>query len=227
MDDLKILVPVVYGVANEIAGDFGWANRAFFGKHTVAKAARSGAQYAAKKIPEFVDYLKNKRKTSEHIKNQRSYDESLKIKRETYYYENLEKVLLHFGVDTEISKKLVNIMNIQQNSDGSLSYDFLSGFLKNGGVPFGYTIDQKINASGFRAFVNNLRGKCKLDIDREGRLIFGNARYDVKHSKGWTGGKFSYPYDKLRVTDLNSHFAQDYLLLCDYADFFWNPNFGY
>lgn len=228
LDDLKILVPVVYGVANEIAGDFGWANRAFFGKHTVAKAARSGAQYAAKKIPEFVDYLKNKLKTSEHIKNQRSYDESLKIKRETYYYENLEKVLLHFGVDTEISKKLVNIMNIQQNSDGSLSYDFLNGFSKNGQVPFGYTIDQKIIASGFRAFVNNLRGKCKLDIDGEEILIFGDARYAVKHYKGFNSGKLSYHYDMLRVTDLNSKFYRNGASFNDYAEFFWKTNyFGY
>ena len=213
-DDLKFGVSALYVVSNELAGDFGWANRAFFGKHTVAKAARSGAQYAAEKIPEFVDYLKNKRETAKYIKNQRSYDKSFKIKREQYYYENLEKVWLHFGVDAEISKKLVDIMNVEESpEDGGLSYNFLNVLLKNGKVPYGSTIAQKINVSGFRVFVNNLRGDCKLGIDEKGRLIFGDARYAVKHYKGFNGGTHSYPYDFLRVTNLNSN--------NDYAEFFW------
>lgn len=221
VDDLKILVPVVYGVANEIVGDLGLANLPFFGKYTVAKAARSGAQYAAEKIPKFVNYLENKRKTAERIKNQRSYDKSLKIKREQYYYENLEKVWLHFGVDAEISKKLVDIMNIQQNSDGSLSYDFLYRFLKNGEVPGGNNIAQKINVSGFRVFVNNLRGESELDIDGEGKFIFGNLSYYVKSLINFAGYQCG-SCRGLKVTSLNSQsFDKSGLRVNDYAEFFW------
>ena len=229
LGDFKVLVPGLYLVANEIAGDLGLSDHEFFGKNTIAKAARSGVQYAAKKTPEFVDYLENERETAEHIKNQKFYDGYFKIKREKYYYENLEKVWLHFGVDAEISKKLVDIMNIQQNSDGSLSYDFLNGFSKNGQVPFGSTIAQKIDFSGFRGFVNNLRGASKLDINENGRFIFGNESYSVHFQKG-RGMLNAYYYERLRVTNLNSESFHNDGFYYDYADFFWKTNyfgFGY
>lgn len=227
LGDFKVLVPGLYLVANEIAGDLGLSDHEFFGKNTIAKAARSGVQYAAKKTPEFVDYLENKRKTAELIKNQKYYDEKSKTEREQYYYENLEKVWLHFGVDSEISEKLVDIMNIQ-NSDSSLSYNFLSGFFKNGVVPGGYSIAQKIDVSGFRVFVDNLRGASKLDIDRGGRFIFGDMCYEVESVDGFDGYQGMGYYKKLRVTNLNSKsFYKSGYFLNDYADFFWKTNFGY
>lgn len=222
LDDLKVWVPGLYLVANEIAGDLGLSDHEFFGKNTIVKAAKSGAQYAAKKIPDFVGYLENKRKTAQYIRNQKLYDENLRIKREQYYYENLEKVLLKFGVNSEISKKLVKIMNMQENSDGSLSYNFLSEFLKNGEVPAGNNIAQKIDISGFRGFVNQLRGKSKLDIERKGRFIFDEKQhYAVEYLEGFDG-KHVFGYQKLRVTNLNSEsFHKNGSYSYDYADFFW------
>ncbi len=222
LDDLKFWVPASYIVANEIAGDFYLADREFFGKFTVGK----GGKKVAEKVAEFVDYLKNKYKTAEYIKSQKLYDENSNAKREKYYYENLEKVLLNFGVGTEMSKKLVDIMNIQENSDGSLSYNFLSEFLKNGKVPAGNNIAQKIDISGFRGFVNQLRGKSKLDIERKVRFIFDEKQhYVVKYIEGFNG-EHVFGYQKLEVADFSSRsLRKNGYLFYDCAEFFWKTNF--
>ena len=159
MDDLKVWVPGLYLFANEIAGDFGFSDHEFFGKNTIVKVAKSGVQYADEKIPECVDNLKYGQEIAECIKNRKALDKQCNVKRAEYYYQNLGTLLLCYGVNNEKSNKLIQIMNMQENSDFSFLYSF-----RNGNGTFVGDVTEKINKSAFKNFFDKLRGEKKLSI---------------------------------------------------------------
>ena len=152
LGDLEVWVPIMCGVTNEVAGDFGLSNHEFFGKHTIHKDV----------IPfvhDTIDNLKYGKKIVDYIRNRRNLDKKRNIVRAKYYYQNLRTLLSYYGVNDETSNKLIQIMDMQENSNFDFLYSFWDGY-----TTFAHNVTEEINESRFKKFFDKLRGEKELRI---------------------------------------------------------------
>ena len=159
LGDLKVWVPGLYLVANEIAGDLGLSNREFFGKHTIHKDVIPFAHDTIESAREYIDNLKYGKEIADYIRNRRNLDKERNIVRAKYYYQNLGTLLLCYGVNNEESNKLIQIMDMQENSNFNFLYSFWDGY-----TTFANDVTEGINKSRFKNFFDKLRGEKELGI---------------------------------------------------------------
>lgn len=220
LDDLTVWGLGGYMLANEFAGNFGLSDHELFGKYTFAKDAKPAIQSAVKSVRDSVRDLcnswENKRKIAKYIKNKKKSDDNNGIKRAEYYYQNMEEVLLRFGIDNETSNKLIQIMDMQENSD----FDFLCKFrIEYYVCDNTEEITKKINESVFKDFFDKLHGKKKLSIFESESEDF----FDFDEGFGYFYALSSENLDGVYYLNIQAHVPTKFHGLTYHVDakFFW------